>query len=156
MVAQQVFLIRDARPEDMSEILAIEYKCFPDPYPLSLLNRLHATHPDGFLVAEVGSKVIGYLIGAVRWGPIGHILAIGVDPAFRRHGIGSAMVQKMIERFARKGARLVRLEARKSNFGAHQFYRRLGFKDRMEVPYYYEDGETALTMEMPLGGSPVS
>jgi ribosomal protein S18 acetylase RimI-like enzyme len=53
----------------------------------------------------------------------------------------------MVERFIRRGAKMVRLEARKSNTGAQQFYHKLGFKDRMEVPYYYEDGETAVTME---------
>jgi len=142
----------------MSEVLSIEYKCFPDPYPISLLTRLHSMHPDGFLVAEVGGKVVGYIIGAIRWGPTGHVLAIGVDPYHRRQRIGSALVEEVIKRFIRRGARLVRLEARKSNSGAQQFYHKLGFRDRMEVPYYYEDGETAVTMELPLDGrlSPVS
>lgn len=158
MVTQQIFQVRNAKSEDMSEVLSIEHKCFPDPYPLSLLNRLHSMHPDGFLVAEVGGKVAGYIIGAMRWGPTGHILAIGVDPTCRRQKIGSALVEKMVERFVRRGAKIVRLEARKSNSVAQQFYHKLGFKDRMEVPYYYEDGETAVTMELPLvvGLSPVS
>jgi ribosomal-protein-alanine N-acetyltransferase len=150
MVTQNIFQIRSAKPEDMSEILAIEYKCFPDPYPMSLLNRLHSMHPDGFLVAEVGNKVAGYVIGAIRWGPTGHVLAIGVEPSSRRQGIGSALVGKMVEQFARRGAKLVRLEVRKGNLAAQNFYRKLGFRDRMEVPYYYEDGETAVTMELPL------
>ena len=148
MVAQRLVSVREIRPEDMKAVLSIQYKCFKDPYPLSLLRRLHLMHPDGFLVADAEGVVVGYLIGVIRWGNIGHILAIGVDPAFQRQMVGTILIKSIIDRFREKGAKIVRLEARKSNSGAQQFYHKLGFRDRMEVPYYYEDGETAVTMEL--------
>jgi ribosomal protein S18 acetylase RimI-like enzyme len=57
-------------------------------------------------------------------------------------------MKEMFDRFQNRGARTSRLEVRKSNVDAQQFYHKLGFVDRFEVPYYYEDGETALTMEI--------
>ncbi|MBC7219374.1 MAG: GNAT family N-acetyltransferase, partial [Hadesarchaea archaeon] len=89
MVAQRLIKIRELKAEDINSIMSIQYKCFTDPYPISLLRRLHLMHPEGFLVAEVSGIVAGYLIGVIRWSNIGHVLAIAVDPAFRRQGIGT-------------------------------------------------------------------
>ena len=149
MVVQRLVRIRDVTPKDMQAILTIEYKSFKDPYPLGLLNRLYSMHPDTFLVAEVDEKVVGYVIGALRWGATGHILSIGVDPPYRRHQIGSTLMYHVMNRLRAKGANLVRLEVRKSNIEAQQFYLKLGFTKREEIPYYYEDGETAVAMERP-------
>jgi len=150
VVAQQLVRIRDVRPKDMQAILSIEYKCFKDPYPLSLLNHLYATHPDGFLVAEADGKILGYVIGVIRWGATGHILAIATDPPYQRRNIGSALMEHIISRLRANGAKLVRLEVRKSNAEAQQFYLKLGFREREEIPYYYEDGEAAVTMDYKL------
>ena len=150
-MAQQLVKIRDLKPEDMRAILDIEYRCFPDPYPLSLLHNLHKMHPRGFLVAELDGKVVGYVIGVIRWGFTGHILAIAVDPPFRRRGVGSALLISMLDRLRASGAREVRLEVRKSNVGAQRFYSKIGFVKQEEVPYYYEDGESAIVMTYKYG-----
>lgn len=150
MVAQRLVRIRDVTQKDLQAILSIEYKCFKDPYPLSLLNRLLAMHPDGFLMAEADGKVVGYVIGVIRWGATGHILAIGIDPPHRGQQIGSTLMEHIMNRLRAKGAKLARLEVRKSNLDAQQFYLKLGFRRREEIPYYYEDGETAVAMEYSL------
>ena len=150
MYLAQFLRVREAKEEDLRSVLDIEYKCFPDPYPLSLLHRLHSMHRDTFLVAENDGRVVGYVIGAIRWHNTAHILAIGVDPAFRGRGVGSTLMDEIIKRFQCKGAKVVRLEVRKSNLPAQNFYRKLGFVDRFEVPFYYEDGESAITMERSL------
>lgn len=149
MVAQRLVRIRDVTQKDLQTVLSIEYKCFKDPYPLVLLNRLCAMHPDGFLVAEVDGKLVGYIIGIIRWGATGHVLAIGIDPSYRRQHIGSTLMEHIMIRLRAKGAKLARLEVRKSNLEAQKFYLKLGFKVMEDIPYYYEDGETAVAMERP-------
>ena len=150
VVAQRLIRVRELMPEDMKAVLSIQYKCFKDPYPLSLLRRLHVMHPDGFLVADAEGIVAGYLIGVIRWGNIGHVLAIGVDPVFQRQSVGTMLIKSIITHFREKGAKIVRLEARKTNIAAQRFYKNLGFLERGEMPYYYEDGESAIAMELPL------
>lgn len=150
MVAQRLIKIRELKAEDINSIMSIQYKCFTDPYPISLLRRLHLMHPEGFLVAEVSGIVAGYLIGVIRWSNIGHVLAIAVDPAFRRQGIGTLLMKEIIDRFKKKEVKTVRLEVRKSNLGAQLFYKKLGFLERGEMPLYYEDGESAIAMELSL------
>lgn len=146
MVVQHIVRIREAQRSDMNKILEIENRSFPDPYPLSLLNYLHGLYPYGFLVAELGGEVIGYVIGALRGGAEGHILAVAVDRPHLRKGIGSHLIFDVMNRLAQRGARSVKLEVRKSNRIAQLFYSRLGFERRGEIPYYYEDGETAVIM----------
>lgn len=146
--------IREARKEDLKKVFEIELKCFPDPYPIDLLKKLLSTYPEAFLVAEFKGKIVGYIIAGIRWPSIGHVLAIAVDPDYRNRGIGSALMKEIFNRFRRRGVNLVRLEVRKSNTAAIKFYRTLGFVERFEVPFYYADGESAITMECDL--SPLS
>jgi len=142
--------VREACREDLSRIFEIELKCFPDPYPMSLLRKLLSSYPKTFLVAELDGKIVGYIIAGVRWLSVGHILAIAVDPAHRGKGVGSALMREVFRRLRQNGATQVRLEVRKSNIRAICFYRKLGFVEKFEVPFYYADGETAITMELDL------
>ncbi len=151
VVAQRIVRIRELEPRDLKAILSIQYKCFKDPYPLSLIRRLHIMHPDGFLVADAEGTVVGYIIGVIRWGNIGHVLAIGVDPDFQRQRVGTLLIESIVDHFRKKDVKVVRLEARKSNAIAQHFYKNMGFLERGEMPYYYEDGEPAVAMELPLG-----
>lgn len=146
MAVQELIKLRKPARGDLRVILDIENRSFKDPYPLSLLYHLYDTDSEGFVVAELGNKIVGYVIGTIRWGNTGHILAIAVDPPYRRRGIGTALMAAILDKLKRRGAKLIRLEVRKSNEGARCFYSKLGFKEREEVPFYYEDGETAVIM----------
>ena len=146
MVAQKLIRIREVKPGDMQAVLEIEYRCFPDPYPLSLLDQLYRSYPNGFIVVELNGEVVGYAIGTMRWGGVGHVLAIAVDPPYRRRGIGSMLMENLLGRLRAGGAKKIRLEVRKSNLDAKQFYLALGFREEGEIPYYYENGETAVLM----------
>jgi ribosomal-protein-alanine N-acetyltransferase len=145
-----IIRVRGAKPYDMTTVLDIEKFCFPDPYPMSLLSRLYFTNPEGFLVAEVDGKVVGYLIGTLRWGASGHIMAIGIYPEYRKRGVGTALMVQILDIFRMRGARNARLEVRKSNTMAQLFYQKLGFKLGDEISHYYEDGEAAFVMSRDL------
>lgn len=149
-ISTRKVIIRPVRPEELVEILRVEYKCFPDPYPLDLLQHLQRENPLSFLVAEVDGRVVGYIIGTVRFPNVGHVLAIGVEPEYRGKGIGTALMKSIFEYFKKRGVGKVRLEARESNKVARQFYRSLGFVEVTKVPYYYSDGETAVLYEKDL------
>jgi ribosomal-protein-alanine N-acetyltransferase len=149
-MAGDIIKVRSAKPYDMSTVLDIEKFCFPDPYPMSLLSRLYINNPEGFLVAEVDGKVVGYLIGTLRWGASGHVMAIGVYPEYRKRGVGTALMVQILDTLRMRGARSVRLEVRKSNDVAQLFYQKLGFRLGEEILHYYEDGEAAIVMSREL------
>jgi ribosomal-protein-alanine N-acetyltransferase len=70
---------------------------------------------------------------------------IAVDPPWRRRGIGTALLSRLIER-AGTGESYT-LEVRPSNPGAIALYERFGFRSAGTRPRYYRDtGEDALIM----------
>lgn len=147
MVAQKVIRVRDIEEKDLETIHGIAEDSFKDPYPLRLLRHIYDSDPEGFLAAELGEKVVGYLIGLVRWGNVGHILAIAVDETHRREGVGSSLIVNAIDRLQKNGANKIKLEVRVSNEIAQKFYNKIGFQPRKVVPAYYSDGEDAISME---------
>jgi ATP-dependent 26S proteasome regulatory subunit len=56
------------------------------------------------IVACVGDTVVGALIGRCE-GDIGRIVTIAIDPEWRRHGIGSALLERAEAAFLKAGCR---------------------------------------------------
>jgi ribosomal protein S18 acetylase RimI-like enzyme len=75
-----------------------------------------------------------------------HLVLLAVQPRFRRHGIGRALVDWLLASARTAGIESVHLELRASNEAAQRFYRALGFSETMIVPRYYGDREAAMRM----------
>ena len=66
-------------------------------------------YPRPALVAEIGGKVVGFILGYVSgWefgvpDSVGWIDTIGVDPDFQSKGVGETLFKKLIENFRRTG-----------------------------------------------------
>lgn len=86
---------------------------------------------DVCLGAEVGGKIVGAVWTRIM-DDYGHIddatpsLAISLYPAFRKQGIGTALMQEMLRKLASLGYARVSLSVQKANY-AMRMYRRLGF-----------------------------
>ncbi len=84
--------------------------------------------PDLLLVADVNNAILGVVIGA--WdGRTGWIYNHAVEPRCRGQGIGSALMQEMERRMAKKGASSIKLLVGKDNLDAQDFYQDNGFKE---------------------------
>jgi len=151
MIEEKVILsIRDATSEDLREIQKIERKSFKDPYPSFYMRALLEGLADIFLVAEIEDKIIGYVIARVEFGYVGHIISIAVDPEWRRRGVGTLLMIKVMERLKRYGCESVYLEVRTSNEPAIRMYEKLGFRIEKTLLRYYRDGEDAFVMSRQL------
>ena len=86
---------------------------------------------DVCLGAEVGGKIVGAVWTRIM-NDYGHIddatpsLAISLYPAFRKQGIGTALMQEMLRKLADLGYAKVSLSVQKANY-AMRMYRKLGF-----------------------------
>lgn len=135
------------RPEHLRRVLAIERACFAaDAYPAQLFLELYRRCGEWFFLARMEAEVAGYIVTCVRGG-VAEIVSIAVAPAFRRRGVGSALLRHTLRALARRGLRLVRLMVRASDPVAIRLYRRFGFAPTGKVPRYYQDGADALCME---------
>jgi len=139
-------IIRRVTLKDLAIVFEIEKLSFRDPYPLDLLHTLAILNNETFLVAVHNEKVVGYVIGTLRWDIVGHIINIAVHPDFRGRGIGKALMIEVMKELRRKGAKIFRLEVRVSNVVAQKLYESLGFRKSYTIPNYYSDGEACYVM----------
>jgi ribosomal protein S18 acetylase RimI-like enzyme len=90
--------------------------------------------PEAPVVAEVGGKVVGFMLGEVRSGefgleePTGWIEVLGVDPGHRGKAIGRLMAESMLEHFRRQGAQSVRTLVDEEMGEIRHFFSSLGFE----------------------------
>lgn len=139
--------IRPPRPADLPEVVAMESRCFSDPWSAQALEQ--ELTPDRLrlpLVAEVSGRLAGYLMA---WKVVDqvHILNIATDPEFRRRGVGTALLLAAVAKAVKWKMVEITLEVRESNREARAFYTGHGFTARgLRKGYYADNGEDAIVM----------
>ena len=95
----------------------------------------------------VDDKLVGYLDYWVTFDSA-TIFRIGVDENIQKHGIGSKLMDMMIQDIKNKYNEVffISLEVRKSNIKAQKLYSKFDFLEYTTKQNYYEDGEDALLM----------
>lgn len=87
---------------DLHRILEIERSSFiTNAYSETRFESLYKKHPDDFVVAELQGKIVGYII-AYDSGGYGDFDSASVDPKFRYQGVGSLLVNCMLEQFKKR------------------------------------------------------
>ena len=145
-------IIRPVKNGDLATVHRLEASSYTDPWPRSIFYLMKGRVPDLFLIAEMGSTVVGYAIGEVeRSGgeKIGHVMNIAVATDWRRKGLGGKLLDELERRFKEKDADSAYLEVRASNAPAQSLYRKRGYKEAGILPGYYRD-EDGVAMEKPL------
>ena len=104
-------IIRPILPDDVYSVLAIEYGAFMQPYPPELMNYLYSHYRDTFLVAEMGSAIVGYVVAIPDELEI-HIISIAVADGYRGQGVGSALMRGIMAIFDTGIPFSIRLEVR--------------------------------------------
>lgn len=137
---------RQINPSDLDEIMTIEQASFAFPWSQRFFLqelRVPCAHS---LLALLGGRAVGYII---YWRLPGEVDVhnLAVHPAHRRQGIGTSLLQEVIEEAKRNASTRITLEVRKSNEAAQKLYHSLGFTARgIRKGYYSDDGEDALAM----------
>ena len=141
--------VRRFKLSDLNQILQIEAYAFPKTsYTSQIFLHYHHAFPDTFLVIEE-DKLLGYII----FTPDGHIISLAVDPAHRRKGIGTKLMNACGSQF--KISRFW-VEVRESNIGAHRFYEKLGFQFKSKICLYYGTEDAYVLEKKIYGAEPVS
>jgi [ribosomal protein S18]-alanine N-acetyltransferase len=105
-----------------------------------------------YLVADVGGAVVGHATASVV-ADIAELQRIAVDPAHRRTGVASDLLDAVVALARAGGADRLLLEVRATNAGAIAFYAARDFVEVDRRRRYYRDGTTAVVMRRGLGPS---
>ena len=141
------------RPMDMAnvhQVAELEKICFADPWSLRSL-QYEAINPGAvYLIAMRGESVLGY-VGMHHVADEGHITNVAVAPAWRRKGIGRALILSLIAYARQQEMAFLTLEVRASNEAAAALYGGFGFAPAgLRKRYYKSPVEDAIIMTLNL------
>lgn len=138
--------IREWKYEDILPISEMEAECFPkEPWNFQMLASSFGTENFHGVLAEDGGEIIGY--GGITVAcDTADIANVAVTEAYRRSGVGTAVLTELLAVAKKRGANKVFLEVRVSNSVAMEMYLKSGFKGVYARTRYYSDGEDCLVM----------
>ncbi len=145
--------IRPMTIRDLEACWELDQRCFADgeTYDRNTLRYL-LTNP--LVIARKvelpDGQMIGFVIGSLEPGGVGHVIALGVDPGWRQRGLGRMLMDSIEAAFCEQGATIARLEVRTDNHAAQALYQKLGYTVTQCLPRYYTNGADALLMTKPL------
>jgi ribosomal protein S18 acetylase RimI-like enzyme len=93
-------------------------------------------------VAEHQGRVIGYATAQInreRASNIGTVSYNAVAPAYRRQGVGTALIQEAMKCLKEQGARVLTVVTLETDEPVRRIYERLGFKELTHLVYYSKE-----------------
>jgi len=133
--------------DDLKEAYKIECEVNPSPWKYeTFLSSFEVGHKG--LICKHDSEIIGFIIFSPI-NPEAHILSISVTKKIQSKGVGSLLLQSMLDQCAAMNYKKIFLEVRTSNLQAINFYQKFGFsKDAIRDNYYSDNSEDALLMSI--------
>lgn len=142
--------VERARPADLSRIHAIAAQSFEAVWSLAAFEEeLRSAESALWVARDAAGALRGYLV-VRRLLDEAHLLSLAVEPASRRRGAATALLEAALAAERAAGARLAALEVRPGNAAALAFYARHGFRTVGRRRRYYPDGEDALLLGLGL------
>jgi ribosomal-protein-alanine N-acetyltransferase len=134
--------------DELDAVLAIEEASFTNPWTREMyLSELDRTDASAVYLARASQgEIVGF---CSFWRVLDelHINNLAVAPDRRRAGVASALLRSVLAEGARRGARSVLLEVRRSNDAARELYSRMGFSVvAVRHGYYSHPEEDALVL----------
>jgi len=123
---------------DMPEVLKIERSSFEFPWLEHDFIRCTQQRNCVGIVAELDGEVVGFMVYELLKSRI-QILNFAVSPRYRRHGVGSQLVEKLLGKLTPNRRNRIILEVRETNLPAQLFFRDNGFRAVALLRGYYDD-----------------
>ncbi len=127
--------IRKIKAEDASDISQIQSaitKSSPTIDFRQIIEQQVRKDEDVSFVAEIGGKVVGYMISYIVYGGFGlekgaWIATLGVDPKFMGRGIGKKLAEEILAVYREKGINDIYTSVRWDSVDLLSFFKTLGF-----------------------------
>ncbi len=144
-------ILRAATDADLTAVEAIERACFlSDPWPRESFEAFIGRRGITFLVADAAGRegeLAGYAV-MMQAADEAELLNLAVSAGFRRRGVGSALLERVLDICSAQSVRAVYLEVREANVAARGLYEAHGFSEvGRRRGYYQRPVEDALILQ---------
>jgi len=137
---------------DLREVMEIEKISFPNQKTWSkdYFKKIYQKYPQEFLVAEIGGKIAGYIIGQ-KGENKAKIISLAVSPRVRKKGVGTILTKFLLDHFKKGRIKKVSLHTKTKNKIGVLFFKKIGFEISKKIKEYYKNGDDAYLMKKKLG-----
>ncbi|MBR3002640.1 MAG: ribosomal protein S18-alanine N-acetyltransferase [Clostridia bacterium] len=131
--------------KDLNLISKNLYDDFDDFWTYSVFKSELENNNSKYIVAKQNNEIVGF---AGIWIAIdvAHITNIVVKKSMRKNGIGSLLLQELINMFKKLGLNEITLEVNEQNSSAIHLYQNFGFRQVGLRKKYYRNGDNAIIM----------
>jgi ribosomal-protein-alanine N-acetyltransferase len=147
------FAVRPMTADDLDAVLEVEAACYTNPWGRAIFAReLNNAWASLELVVEAHAPElpVAHLVYWVVHDEL-HILNVATAPRFRRRGLASAMLRRLLAICRQQRLLYLTLEVRVGNEAAIALYQAFGFAPiGRRKNYYADNGEDALVMALVL------
>ncbi|MGD1061339.1 MAG: ribosomal protein S18-alanine N-acetyltransferase [Methanomassiliicoccales archaeon] len=140
--------LRSFQQRDLGQVYTLATRALNETYSTTVFTDISSYWPDGFIVLEEGTDVIGFIFGIMMSRSEARILMLAVEERYRMRGLGGTLYRAFAQECAVKGIRNINLEVRISNMPAIRFYQKEGFQIVGRLDRYYSNGEDAYRMQV--------
>lgn len=143
-----LLVLQPLPPEFLPAVLELDQQCFGGLWSAAGYSREIESPNSDLLVLMRQDPPHPVAIGC-SWAILeeAHITLLGVDPGYRRLGLGQWLLCALLRQGCQRGLERATLEVRISNQSAIALYQKLGFREAGRRRRYYQDtGEDALIL----------
>ncbi len=138
--------LRKMKESDIIAVSSLEMGCLENPWPeKQIVYELKEDPVAHLYVAVVDNEVVGYIDFMITFDSAS-VSRLAVNSEFRNKGIGTALLDKMVEVCLKQKDRVswITLEVRASNLEAIKLYKKNGWEQVTIKKKYYDNEEDAL------------
>ena len=141
------YKIRRVEDRDLIQVATIADAELREEYDSKLFSHFYEGFKGGFLVADDGERLRGFILGVPMDNATMRVLMLAVRGEFSRMGIGTSLLEGCKQYARLRGMGSMILEVREGNRSAAQFYASSGFRTVGLLEGFYNDGGRALVMK---------
>jgi [ribosomal protein S18]-alanine N-acetyltransferase len=146
--------LRSYEPHDFAALHRLDQSCFPAgiSYSKTTFRYFLTIASADCIVAADGKRIAGFILTEEN-PPLAHIITLDVAEAYRRQGVGTAVLLESEKNLALRGVRSILLETAIDNDGAVAFWKRHGYRIEAVLKRYYLGRLDAYEMRKILPGT---
>ena len=137
--SSELYRFLPMRIDDLDMVYNLEADAYQFPWTKEIIRDCILYNYDSYSVF-FGDKIVGYIISKISY-PETHILNLTVDSKFRNNGVGTSLIQLIIDDARIRNSKDIILEVRTSNVSAQLLYKKLSFEMIGLRKDYYESKE---------------